>query len=76
MQQRRILDEVAINHELLRGNLATPKWWLPTVLGLLVVVLFGFTLMGIMFNKGLGVTGLNRPVYWGLFITTFVFCWN
>jgi molybdopterin-containing oxidoreductase family membrane subunit len=73
MQQRRILDEVAINHELLRGNLATPKWWLPTVLGLLVVVLFGFTLMGIMFNKGLGVTGLNRPVYWGLFITTFVF---
>jgi Ni/Fe-hydrogenase subunit HybB-like protein len=73
MQQRRILDEFTVNHELLRGNLATPKWWLPTVLGLLVVVLFGFTLMGIMFTRGLGVTGLSRPVYWGLFITTFVF---
>ena len=56
MQQRRILDEFTINRELLRGNLNTPKWWLPTVLGLLVVVLFGFTLMGIMFNKGVGVT--------------------
>ena len=26
-----------------------------------------------MINKGLGVTGLSRPVFWGLFITTFVF---
>ncbi len=24
-------------------------------------------------NSGLGVTGLNRPVYWGIYITNFVF---
>ena len=25
------------------------------------------------FRSGLGVTGLNRPVYWGVYITNFVF---
>ena len=26
-----------------------------------------------MVNRGIGVTGLNRPVFWGFFITNFVF---
>ncbi|MCZ6867652.1 MAG: polysulfide reductase NrfD, partial [Chloroflexi bacterium] len=26
-----------------------------------------------MINRGVGVTGLNRPVFWGFFITNFVF---
>ena len=73
MQQRRILSEKQINSELLNGNLATPKWYFPVmgVLGLAVVI--GFSTILYMFNRGLGVTGLARPVYWGLFITTFVF---
>ena len=73
MQQRRILSEKQINSELLNGNLATPKWYFPVmgVLGLAVVI--GFATILYMFNRGLGVTGLARPVYWGLFITTFVF---
>ncbi|MDA1296513.1 MAG: polysulfide reductase NrfD [Chloroflexi bacterium] len=73
MQQRRVLDQVETNRILLNGQLNTPKWWLPTVLGLGVVVLIGFVIIGFMVNRGLGVTGLSRPVYWGLFITTFVF---
>ncbi len=73
MQQRRILDEPTINRELLRGPLDTPGWWLPAVLVMTMLVLAGFGLMGYMFNRGLGVTGQNLPVFWGLFITTFVF---
>ncbi|MSQ08478.1 MAG: molybdopterin oxidoreductase [Dehalococcoidia bacterium] len=73
MQQRRVIDQVHTNRVLLNGQLATPKWWLPTVtlLGLFVVV--GWVLIGFMLNKGLGVTGLNRPVFWGVMIVTFVF---
>ena len=73
MQQRRQLDEKQINRELLNGNLATPKWYYPVMGVLGVGVLIGFATILYMFNRGLGVTGLARPVYWGLFITTFVF---
>ena len=73
MQQRRALDEKKINRELLIGNLQTPPWWTPTVIVLTFFVIIGWILIGIMINKGLGVTGLSRPVYWGLFIATFVF---
>lgn len=45
---------------------------------LLWALLAGLLLMGIglwvrQFILGLGVTGLNRPVYWGVYITNFVF---
>ncbi len=45
---------------------------------IVVAVLLGITGLGIyayleQFNRGLGVTGLNRPVYWGFYITNFVF---
>jgi molybdopterin-containing oxidoreductase family membrane subunit len=73
MQQRRELDQVYTNRKLLNGQLDTPKWWLPTVTILGLVVVTGFIVISVMINKGLGVTGLARPVYWGLFITTFVF---
>jgi Ni/Fe-hydrogenase subunit HybB-like protein len=73
MQQRRELDQVYTNRKLLNGQLDTPKWWLPTVITLGFVVMIGLAVIGVMINKGLGVTGLARPVYWGLFITTFVF---
>ncbi len=73
MQQRRELDQVYTNRKLLNGQLDTPKWWAPTVSILGVIVLLGLIVIAIMINKGLGVTGLSRPVYWGLFITTFVF---
>ncbi len=43
-----------------------------------VAILLGITGLGVyayleQFNRGLGVTGLNRPVYWGFYITNFVF---
>ena len=41
-------------------------------------VLLAITIMGVVaylhqYRNGLGVTGLNRPVYWGVYITNFVF---
>jgi molybdopterin-containing oxidoreductase family membrane subunit len=41
-------------------------------------VLLAMTLLGVIayihqYRTGLGVTGLNRPVYWGVYITNFVF---
>lgn len=42
------------------------------------VVLLGLIGLGVyaylqQWNSGLGLTGLNRPVYWGVYITNFVF---
>lgn len=73
MQQHRELSEQQINVQLLNGALATPRWWKWAVFGLLIIVLAGFATFGYMINRGLGITGLNRPVFWGAFITTFVF---
>ena len=73
MQQKRNLSQIHTNKTLLNGQLKTPKWWAPTVLILGIAVVIGLSAIGVMVNKGLGVTGLSRPVYWGLFITTFVF---
>ncbi len=42
------------------------------VLGILTVVLL-FGAWGVMIFKGLGLAGMRRPNYWGLFIVTFVF---
>lgn len=41
--------------------------------GLTALILVGLTAYVIQFIQGLGVTGLNRPVYWGVYITNFVF---
>jgi len=67
------LDQKTINKDLLGGVLRTPSWWLPTVIFLLIVVCAGLGAFGYMMNKGLGVTGLNRPVLWGFFLVNFVF---
>ena len=45
---------------------------------LIWIILGGIVLLGIgawirQYVLGLGVTGLNRPVYWGVYITNFVF---
>jgi Ni/Fe-hydrogenase subunit HybB-like protein len=44
-----------------------------TVIGLSAVVAWAFIAYFHQLRNGLGVTGLNRPVYWGFYITNFVF---
>ena len=72
MQEHIQLTQKEINQDLLSGILGTPKWWLVLVAFLLMVFLAGAGAFGYMLNKGVGVTGLNRPVMWGVFMTNFV----
>src|SRR5512145_1103879 len=43
------------------------------VVGLGLVLAAGVIALVNQWWLGLGVTGLNRPVYWGIYITNFVF---
>ncbi|MSQ22839.1 MAG: molybdopterin oxidoreductase [Dehalococcoidia bacterium] len=73
MQERVTLTSTQINTDLLRNVLKAPLWyWL--LMGFLAsITLAGSIAVGFMVNKGLGITGLNRPVMWGFLITDFVF---
>ena len=73
MQEHVDLSQKQINDDLLDGVMSTPKWWLPSVVILGAIVLAGACAYGYLLNKGLGVTGLNRPVMWGIYVVTFVF---
>lgn len=51
----------------------TRKWWIWVIgLGIAVAVLL-FGAWGYMIATGMGVAGIRRPVFWGIFIVTFVF---
>ena len=73
MQEGRVLSPTEINDDLLRSILETPRWFWPVVTFLAIIVLVAAIVIGIMVNKGLGITGLNRPVVWAFMITNFVF---
>ena len=73
MQEHSQLTQKEINEDLLSGIFDPPKWWLPAVIFLTIVFLIGAGAFGFMLNKGVGVTGLNRPAFWGFFMVNFVF---
>ncbi len=73
MQEGRVLSATQVNRDLLRSILDTPKWFWTAVGILGFIVLMAFTAAGLMVNQGMGLTGMNRPVMWGFFITNFVF---
>ena len=73
MQERVPLSHQQINNDLLRNVFRAPLWYWALVGFLSIFVLAAAVAFGFMINKGLGVTGLNRPVMWGFFITDFVF---
>ena len=73
MQEGRALSDREINRSLLRPIFEQPLAYWGLVGGLGMVVLGAMAAAGLMFWEGLGVTGLNRPVMWGFFITNFVF---
>ncbi|MBM3940658.1 MAG: molybdopterin oxidoreductase [SAR202 cluster bacterium] len=73
MYYRRTVSDAQINRELLDVVFRTPVWWvvIVSILGLLVAVFM--STFGLLMNQGLGLTGLNRPVFWGFLITNFIF---
>ncbi len=73
MQEGRALTPTEINRDLLNSIMETPRWFWPVVGFLATIVLAAAITIGIMIDRGLGITGLNRPIVWGFFITNFVF---
>jgi len=53
--------------------LHTGKWFYVTVAVLGLVVAWGVYAYVRQLVLGLGITGMNRPVFWGVYITNFVF---
>ncbi|HET7840518.1 MAG TPA: NrfD/PsrC family molybdoenzyme membrane anchor subunit [Terriglobia bacterium] len=62
-----------INNDLLRPLLSTSKGFWAAVLILGVIVIAAFAAWIYQMWAGLGVSGLNRPVFWAFYITNFVF---
>jgi len=66
-------DSLKVEGELLKPIVQTGKKFYLTVGILLAIILLGVIAWIIQLKSGLGVTGLNRPIYWGFYITNFVF---
>ncbi len=58
---------------LMRPLLHTGRTWWFVASFLFGVICLGGYAWFTQFNEGLGATGLNRPVFWGFYITNFVF---
>jgi len=73
MQQRVELSHRQINLDLLKVPLRAPLWYWGLIGLMATLVVIGGVATAYLMNKGLGVTGLNRPVMWGFIIVDFVF---
>lgn len=58
---------------LLRPIMKTGKWFYVSSAILFVIAMFAVWVWYHQWSTGLGVTGMNRPVFWGIYITNFVF---
>jgi Ni/Fe-hydrogenase subunit HybB-like protein len=58
---------------ILKPILYTSKRFYILVSILVAIILIGIIAWIIQLKKGLGVTGLNHPIFWGFYITNFVF---
>ena len=62
-----------IQRDLLRPVIQSPRRAVPAMLGLALLVLAGLSAWMYQAYTGIGVAGINRPVFWGFYITNFVF---
>src|SRR5215470_5720754 len=65
--------EANINNDLMRPVLRPGKGWYATVIVSALGVAAAAGAFGYQLYKGIGVIGIDRPVYWGFYITNFVF---
>ena len=68
-----IFSDARINTDLLRSVFSTGKWWFVTVAISGSVMLAAGLAFLYQAYTGIGIAGINRPVYWGFYITNFVF---
>lgn len=62
-----------INEDLMRPLYGVSARYLVILAFFVAIVLAGFFAFGWQVNHGIGVSGLRRPVFWGFYITNFVF---
>src|ERR1700676_1822378 len=68
-----LLPYAKIREDLFRPlSRASARYWI-TIFAALSIVILGMVAWGIQVRDGMGVTGLNRPVFWGFYIVDFVF---
>ena len=58
---------------ILKPLIYTSKSFYAVVLVLVGIILIGVLAWVLQLRRGLGITGLNQPVFWGFYITNFVF---
>ena len=73
MHERPRLTPIQINRDLLRSMLESSLPYYVALLCMMSLVGLGIFGMFMLVTYGLGVTGLNHPVFWGFFIINFVF---
>src|ERR1700687_1489168 len=68
-----LLPYAKIREDLFRPlSKGSARYWI-TICAAMSVVILGMVAWGIQVRDGMGVTGLNRPVFWGFYIVDFVF---
>ena len=75
-QDRLLLEEASddeINQAVLKPMQRTGPWFWIIVIVLAAIVVWGIYAWIYQIYWGFGVAGINRPVYWGTYIATFVF---
>jgi molybdopterin-containing oxidoreductase family membrane subunit len=68
-----ILPYDEVRNDLWRPLKSASRSYLVTLLAAFVIGLSGLIAWGYQIHRGLGVTGLQRPVFWGYYIVNFVF---
>jgi len=75
-QDRLLLEAMKdweINQAVLEPMSRTGPWFWVIVAVLAAIVAWGLYAWGYQIYWGFGVAGINRPVYWGIYIATFIF---
>ncbi|HVV44347.1 MAG TPA: NrfD/PsrC family molybdoenzyme membrane anchor subunit, partial [Bryobacteraceae bacterium] len=68
-----LLPYAKIREDLFRPLAGMSKKYFIAILIPLLVILFGAFCWFVQLRDGMGVTGLQRPVFWGYYIVDFVF---
>lgn len=73
VKQPELLPYGKIREDLFRPLSGMTKKYFAAILIPLLVILFGAYAWTVQLRVGMGVTGLQRPVFWGFYIVDFVF---
>jgi Ni/Fe-hydrogenase subunit HybB-like protein len=68
-----IIPYQEVRNDLWRPLLGASRRYVTAVLLLSTVVLWGLFCWGYQLNRGIGVAGIRRPVFWAFYIVNFVF---